>query len=402
MQRNSSRNRRQQRRKRPQSSRNAACSQEQRIEQTCEGVLELHAKGYGFLRRIDQNFARHEDDPFVSESLINRYSIRSGQVVAGTTSTDKSRSTGPRLTSIARVGDGALDACSRLFPFDEQTAVNPNEWLRLEHRSQPVSMRVLDLFCPLGRGQRALIASPPKAGKTTLLKEIGRSVSLNHPDVELAALLIDERPEEVTDFRSDINGRVFASHLDEVPESHARLSRLVIDYCQRRVESGKHVFLLVDSLTRMSRAFNKLHHLSGPIGAGGLNIRALDVPKQLFASARNLRGGGSLTIVASVLVETDNRMDEVIFREFKGTGNLDIVLSQQLADRRIWPAIDILQSSTRRVELLHDELTLQATATLRNTLLRMQPAEATKELTEKLSRFATNDAFVQIISDSLN
>jgi transcription termination factor Rho len=366
----------------------------------CRGVLELHSKGYGFLRRPEKGFARRQDDTFVPETFIDRWKLRQGAAINGAAQ-DNGNGTGERLIQVEQVDGCDAETCLTVLPFDERTPTNPTSPLRLEHPEQPVSMRVLDLLCPLGRGQRALIAAPPRAGKTTILRQIGRSIFLNHPDVHLMALLVDERPEEVTEMRAELSGEVFASSLDQTVESHTHLSRLVIDRCQRLVERGKDVVLLVDSLTRLSRAFNKLPRQNGPIGAGGLNIRALDIPRQLFAAARPCTEGGSLTIIASVLVETDNRMDEVIFREFKGTGNLDLVLSQQLADRGIWPAIDLSQSATRRVELIHDRHTLQAVTALRNTLLNMHPTEAMKELTAKLERFDSNAEFINLISGSM-
>lgn len=364
------------------------------------GVLELHPSGYGFLRSLERGLFRCGDDPFVPASLIDRFKLRQGSLVHGSVRRARDRP-GLRLTTVEDI-DG-LDPGTYLkrVPFDQRLPKNPEMWLKLEHEAQPAAMRVLDLLCPIGAGQRALIASPPRAGKTTILKQIGRSISLNYPEIQLVVLLIDERPEEVTDMQLEIDGEVFASSLDHDVESHVRLSRLVVDRCQRLVETGKDVFLLVDSLTRMTRAFNKLPGLSGPIGAGGLNIRALDIPKQLFASARRFAEGGSLSIVATVLIETDNRMDEVIYREFKGTGNLDLVLSQQIADRRVWPAIDIEQSGTRRVELFQDEATLHAATALRNTLSRMHPVDAVRELTRKLEQFRSNDELVRLVNGTL-
>ena len=365
--------------------------------QECSGVLELHPKGFGFLRQPEKSLARRDNDVFVPESTIAKFQLQQGVSIAGMFQVTNKNS-GPRLTRISEIEDLKPEEYRNLIPFDERTATNPRQWLRLEHSDQPISMRVLDLLCPIALGQRALIASPPRAGKTTLLKDVGQSISVNYPDVQLVALLIDERPEEVTEIRESLDGDVFASCIDQDIRSHARLSQLVTDRCKRMAEAGKDVFLLVDSLTRMSRAFNKLPDLQGPIGAGGLNICALDIPKQVFASARNLAEGGSLTILATVLIETENRMDEVIFQEFKGTGNLDLVLSQQIADLRVWPAIDISKSATRRVELVHDAQTMNASTALRRTLLTMRPAEAIRELTMKLNRFETNDKFVELVN----
>ena len=279
----------------------------------CIGVLELHAKGYGFLRNPDTGFARCENDVFVSESIIKKFMLHQGVLVTGDSATTRHGSS-PRLVQVTKLEDMIPSQYVGANRFDDRTPVNPSKWLPLERESDEVSMRTLDLLCPIGLGQRALIASPPRAGKTTLLKHIAKSISNNHPEIHLNALLIDERPEEVTEIREELNGHVFASCLDKNVQSHARLSQLVIDRCKRMAETGKDVFLIVDSLTRMARAFNKLPNLSGPIGAGGFNIHAFDIPKQVFASARSFKEGGSLTIVATVLIETENRMDEVIFQ----------------------------------------------------------------------------------------
>ena len=367
----------------------------------CSGVLELHPRGYGFLRRVTRNLARRDDDVFVPESLVQTYRLQAGVSVTGM-SQRVCRTAGPRLVRIEDVNDIDPKSYADVSIFEDLTPTNPTTWLRLERENGPASMRVLDLLCPVGIGQRALIASPPRAGKTTLLRQIGHSIAANYPDIQLVALLIDERPEEVTDIRTEIDGEVFASSLDEDVTNHARLAHLVLNRCQRMAETGKDVVLLVDSLTRLSRACNKLPNLTGAIGAGGLNIRALDMPRQLFAAARAFKEQGSLTIIATVLIETENRMDEVIFREFKGTGNLDIVLSQQLADRRIWPALDISQSATRRVELLHDPSTLQATTVLRNSLLSLPPIDAMSELTRRLESSKSNKEFISMINRAMS
>ena len=366
----------------------------------CDGVLEMHPKGFGFLRQPEKGFARREDDVFVPESTIQKFQLQQGVFVRGVAQIG-TKQTGPRLLKVTEIEDLNPAEYQDLSYFDDRTPTNPKRWLRLERNDETDAMRILDLLCPIGLGQRALIASPPRAGKTTLIKQIGQSILANHPGIHLVALLIDERPEEVTELRAELEGDVFASCLDENIERHAQLSQLVVDRCKRMAEAGKDVFLLVDSLTRMSRAFNKLPRLSGPIGAGGLNIRALDIPKQLFASARAFEEGGSLTIVATLLIETENRMDEVIFQEFKGTGNLDLVLSAQIAEQRIWPAIAIAKSGTRRVELIHDADTMTAVTALRRTLLTMRPANAIKELTTKLERFKSNDEFVSLINGKL-
>ena len=367
----------------------------------CSGVLEMHPKGYGFLRQTDKRLTRCEDDVFVSESIIKKFGLRSGALIEGLAQQPDQKA-GPRLVKVQLVENQSPEVAKSAIPFEDRMPRNPSQWLRLEHPDQPISMRVLDMLTPIGLGQRALIAAAPRSGKTSLLKQIGRSLALNYPDLKLMALLIDERPEEVTDFTLEIDEAgtsvdVFASSLDSTVSNHVRLSQLVIDRCHRIAEQNQNVVLLIDSLTRMGRAFNKHNQNSGAIGAGGLNIRALDIPRQIFASARPFAGGGSLTVIATVLIETENRMDDVIFREFKGTGNLDLVLSQEIADRCIWPAIDISKSKTRRVELLQNPETLQSITLLRNTLLSMNYVEAMKELTDKLSRFKTNHEFLAAI-----
>jgi len=380
------------------------------LEIQSAGVLELHPKGYGFLRKPDKGLRRTDEDVFVSAAMIQKLKLQQGSLVTGLAKSDGVA--GPRLKHVETIEGLDVDEYRQLVKFEDRTPINPTSWLQLERAIDPTldesetatsnaSMRVLDLLCPIGLGQRALIASPPRAGKTTLLKHIGRSISANHPHVELVALLIDERPEEVTDMKAEMGGNVFASCLDHTVENHARLSRLIVDRCKRIAESGKDVFLLVDSLTRMARAFNKLPRLNGPVGAGGLNIRALEIPKQVFSAARQFKEGGSLTIVASVLIETENRMDEVIFQEFRGTGNLDLVLSQQIANQGVWPAIDIGKSGTRRVELLQDGASVHAINTLRRSLLTMEPADSVRELIKNLGRFETNAEFLQFVCDKI-
>ncbi len=366
----------------------------------CTGVLELHPNGYGFLRRAEKGLARSSDDVYVSRQMVAEFELKEGALISGLA--EQRRGSGSRLKRIIEIESQSPEFYRSGISFDERTPQNPDQWLRLEHDDGPLAMRVLDLLCPIAKGQRALIASPPRAGKTTLLKQIGASISRNHPEVELIGLLVDERPEEVTEIRSELNGQVFASSIDQTVESHARLSQFVMKRCQRMAEAGRDVFLLVDSLTRMARAFNKLQRNVGPVGTGGLNIRALDIPKNIFASARNFREGGSLTIVASVLIETQNRMDDVIFREFKGTGNLDLVLDQTIAEHRIWPAVDITSSATRRIELIHDAATHRVATALRRTLSTLNPKTAIEQLVEQLAKFPSNDAFVQVIGGKLN
>ncbi|HVX60222.1 MAG TPA: transcription termination factor Rho, partial [Pirellulales bacterium] len=276
----------------------------------------------------------------------------------------------------------------------------PHEWLRLETGRQPLSTRVVDLLAPLGKGQRALIVAPPRTGKTVLLQQISNAIESNYPDVKLLMLLVDERPEEVTDMRRSVRGEVIASSLDQDAANHIRVAQLAVERCKRLAESGQDVFLLVDSVTRLARAFNKSVGDSGRTMTGGLDIRALDIPKKLFAAARAFEEGGSLTIVATALIDTGSRMDELIFQEFKGTGNMELVLDRTLADRRVWPALDISGSGTRREEKLLDAGMLHAATILRRSLSAAGHVEAMEELTSQLARFSSNREFIQLMAAS--
>lgn len=364
------------------------------------GLLELHPNGYGFLRNPANNYSREKSDPFVPAILIDRFRLRQGLMCRATILQSR-RQQGPRVKDILDVDGMAPEDYVNVKTFDSKTPVNPSSWLRLETGAVPITTRVMDLMCPLGKGQRALIVAPPRSGKTVMLQHISHGISTNHPDVQLVMLLVDERPEEVTDMKRNVKGEVIASSLDMDVDSHVRLSQLVVERCRRLAEMGKDVFLLMDSLTRMARAFNKWCGNSnsgrGATMSGGLDTKALDIPKKLFATARAFEEGGSLTIVATALIETNSRMDDVIFQEFKGTGNMELVLDRKLADRRIWPAIDISQSGTRREELLLSPNDLHAVTMLRRTLLSMNPVDAMEQLTKQLTRFKTNHEFMMLI-----
>ncbi len=367
----------------------------------CEGILELHPNGYGFLRSRDNNYSRERSDAFVPGTMIERFGLRQGVYIKAMMQQAK-RQQGPRVREIQDVDGMSPESYPDVKNFDSLTPINPEEWLHLECGRQPITNRVIDLLAPLGKGQRALIVAPPRSGKTIMLQDIATGISGNHPDLKLIVLLIDERPEEVTDMkRNVVGGEVVASSLDMDVESHVRLSQLVIDRAKRLAEMGQDVFLMLDSITRLARAFNKWVGRSGRGGAtmtGGLDIKAMDIPKKLFATARAFQEGGSLTIVGTALVDTNSRMDEAIFQEFKGTGNMELVLDRRLADRRVWPAIDISQSGTRREELLHDEETYEAVTMLRRTLSSMHPCDAMEQLTKQLGRFESNDEFIKLIS----
>jgi transcription termination factor Rho len=363
------------------------------------GVLEMHPNGYGFLRSAENNYVRERTDPFVPAQLIERYRLREGVYLKVLVQPGR-RQQGPRVREIEEVEGMPPDDYCNVKTFDQLTPINPETWLRLETGQQPITTRVMDLLTPLGKGQRALIVAPPRTGKTVLLQQVSQAISTNHPELSLVMLLVDERPEEVTDMKRSVKGDVLASSLDCDVESHVRLSQLVVERCKRMAETGKDVFLLMDSITRMARAFNKWVGNTGRTMSGGVDIKALDIPKKLFATARVFEEGGSLTIVATALVDTGSRMDELIFQEFKGTGNMELVLDRKLADRRVWPSIDISQSGTRREEKLLDPNTLHAVNMLRRTLSSMHHVDAMEQLTKQLAKFKSNREFITLIASS--
>ena len=357
------------------------------------GVLELHPKGYGFLREAGNNYVAQESDPFVSGALIDRFKLREGVKLIGEIGPGN-RGQGPRVKFIEQVDRLEPEDYAAVPAFDTLTPVNPNERITLERDQHTVSTRVMDLLTPLGKGQRALIVAPPRSGKTVLLREMADSISHNHPEVHLIVLLIDERPEEVTEMQRSVDGEVVASSLDHDIESHIRVSQLVIERAKRMAEEGRDVVILLDSITRLARAFNKWTN-SGRVTQGGIDIKALDIPKKLFGTARRFEEGGSVTVVGTVLVETGSRGDDVIFQEFKGTGNMELVLSRRLADLRIFPAIDIPQSSTRREELLLDKQTHESVNRLRRSLISLPATQAMEDLARTIQKFETNDEFLR-------
>lgn len=361
------------------------------------GVLELHPNGYGFLRDPKNNYSRERTDPFVPGTMIEKFRLREGIMVNGMVQHSRKQQ-GPRLREILDIDGCKPEDYPQIKSFDSMTPINPESWLQLETGPQPLTTRVMDLLTPLGKGQRALIVAPPRTGKTILLQHISQSIATNYPELKLIMLLIDERPEEVTDMRRCVNGEVIASSLDQDVESHVRLSQLTLERARRLVELGKDVFLLMDSITRLARAFNKWVGNTGRTMSGGVDIKAMDIPKKLFATARVFEEGGSLTIVGTALVDTGSRMDELIFQEFKGTGNMELVLDRKLADRRVWPAIDISQSGTRREEKLLDPNTLHAVTMLRRTLSSMHHVDAMEQLTNKLAKFKSNKEFIKLIA----
>jgi len=361
------------------------------------GVLEMHPNGYGFLRDPATNYVRQLTDPFVPGSMIEKFALREGVLVRGMVQPGR-RQQGPRLKEMFDVDGIKPEEYRDVKTFDQLTPINPEFWLKLETGPAPLTTRVMDLLTPLGKGQRALIVAPPRTGKTILLQHISQAIGKNFPNIKLVMLLIDERPEEVTDMRRAVPGEVVASSLDRDIESHVRLSQLIVERCRRLAEMGKDVFLLLDSITRLARAFNKWVGNTGRTMSGGVDIKAMDIPKKLFATARLFEEGGSLTIVGTALIDTGSRMDELIFQEFKGTGNMELVLDRKLADRRVWPAIDISQSGTRREEKLLSPETLHAVTMLRRTLSSMHPVDAMEQLTAKLAKFKSNQEFIDLIS----
>jgi transcription termination factor Rho len=352
------------------------------------GILEIDPKRFGFVRPISHGITREDSDAYVPAALITRLHLREGVLLEGAAEGKRGKS--PEVTSILRVNGMEPEAWSQLREFASHEVVSPNEVLQLEGKGSDRAMRVVDLFCPIGKGQRALIVSPPKAGKTMLMQHLAHAISRQNPGVDVLVLLIDERPEEVTDMRRTIKGEVFASSSDSERGSHVRLAQLVLEYAKRKAESNKDVVLLLDSLTRLGRAFNIHQKSSGRTMSGGVDIRALEIPKRIFGAARKLEDGGSLTIVATALVDTGSRMDELIFQEFKGTGNMELVLDRDLANERIFPSINLSASGTRREELLFGSAVGQHQA-LRRSIARMSPRDAMLNVLKLIEQFPTND-----------
>jgi transcription termination factor Rho len=358
-----------------------------------QGVLELHPKGFGFLRNPGRHYAAQPGDPYVPAPLVQRYSLREGLLIAGPVEPPRKGSTGPRLTGIEHI-EGADPKGFSLRDWDELTPIDPHEHIRLETGVEPTTTRVMDLFTPIGKGQRGLIVAPPRTGKTVLLQHIAASVTANHPEMHLMVLLVDERPEEVTDMRRTIRGEVVASSSDRDASNHVRLAELVMERAKRLAENGRQVFVLLDSLTRLARAYNKTAGNSGRTMSGGVDSKALEVPKRLFGSARVFEEGGSLTVLGTALVETGSRMDDVIFEEFKGTGNMELVLDRKLADRRIFPAINLAESGTRKEERLLAPDVLKRVSLLRRHLIDLPPVQAMDSLLKQLGKSPTNAAFL--------
>ncbi|HEX9727109.1 MAG TPA: transcription termination factor Rho [Gemmatimonadales bacterium] len=358
-----------------------------------EGVLEILPEGYGFLRSQDWNYLYGPDDIYVSPSQIKRFDLRTGDTVLGQVRPPKEGERYLALLKVEQVNFEDPEKAKHRIAFDNLRPRYPDRRLRLERADADLSTRVVDILSPIGCGQRGLIVAPPKAGKTILLQKLANSITENHPEVTLIVLLIDERPEEVTDMEENVRAEVISSTFDEPADRHVQVADMVIEKAKRLVEHGRDVIILLDSITRLARAHNVVIPHSGKILSGGVDANALQKPKRFFGAARNIEGGGSLTIIATALIETGSRMDEVIFEEFKGTGNMELVLHRGIADRRIYPAIDVQRTSTRKEELLLDKEELMKVYLLRNFLADMPTVEAIEFLLERMKRTKNNKEF---------
>ncbi|HIP54247.1 MAG TPA: transcription termination factor Rho [Sulfurimonas autotrophica] len=360
------------------------------------GILEIMQDGYGFIRSIDQSFNESINDAYVSNTQIKRFALRNGDVVTGQVRPPKDQERYYALIKIEAVNSLPPEESKKRPLFENLTPLYPTEQLKLEYREKGLTGRMLDLFSPIGKGQRGLIVAPPRSGKTELLKEIAHGITANHPDVDLMVLLVDERPEEVTDMERSVKGEVYSSTFDMPAKNHVKVAEMVIEKAKRRVELGRDVVILLDSITRLARAYNTATPSSGKVLSGGVDANALHKPKRFFGAARNIEHGGSLTIIATALVDTGSRMDEVIFEEFKGTGNMEVVLDRKIADRRIYPAIDILKSGTRKDELLIGPEVLQKVFILRQMLHKQDnEVEALKFIYNTMGKKPTNAEFLE-------
>ncbi|MEO0019035.1 MAG: transcription termination factor Rho [candidate division WOR-3 bacterium] len=365
-----------------------------------DGVLEILEEGFGFLRSPEYSYLPSSDDIYVSPSQIKRFGLRTGDTITGVARPPKNSERYFALLKIETVNGSPLTGERPRIPFDALTPLYPQERIHLEvPERNDLSMRVVDLFTPIGKGQRGLIVSPPRAGKTVLLQKIANSITINHPEIKLIILLIDERPEEVTDMERSVKAEVISSTFDEVPERHVQVADMVLEKAKRLVESKQDVVILLDSITRLARAHNLVVPHSGRTLSGGLDSNALQKPKKFFGSARNIEEGGSLTVIATALIETGSRMDEVIFEEFKGTGNMELILDRRLADRRIFPAIDLQRSGTRKEELLLTEFELNRIWVLRKLLAELNPVEMMEFVLDKMRLTRHNKEFLESMSE---
>ena len=364
-----------------------------------EGVLEILPEGYGFLRSPDWNYLYGPDDIYVSPSQIKRFDLRTGDTILGQVRPPKEGERYLALLKVETVNSEEPEKAKHRVAFDNLRPRYPEERIRLERKDGDLSMRVMYILCPIGKGQRGLIVSPPKAGKTILMQKLANSIIENHPEIYLIVLLIDERPEEVTDMEENVkSAEVISSTFDEPADRHVQVADMVIEKAKRMVEHGKDVVILLDSITRLGRAHNVVVPHSGKILSGGVDANALQKPKRFFGAARNIEAGGSLTILATALIDTGSRMDEVIFEEFKGTGNMEVILDRRIADRRVYPAIDVQRTSTRKEELLLAKEELNKVYLLRNFLADMPPVEAIEFLLERMKRTKSNAEFFATMS----
>ena len=362
------------------------------------GVLEILPDGFGFLRAVDYNYLPSPDDIYISPSQIRRFNLKTGDTVSGEVRPPKEGEKYFALLKVDTVNFESPEQARDKILFDNLTPLYPQEKLNLEYDPKNFSTRTLDLFAPIGKGQRALIVSPPRAGKTVLLQDIAHSIAANHPEVVLMVLLIDERPEEVTDMQRSVSGEVISSTFDEPATCHVQVAEMVIEKAKRLVEHKKDVVILLDSITRLARAYNTVVPPSGKVLSGGVDSNALHKPKRFFGAARNIENGGSLTIISTALIDTGSRMDEVIFEEFKGTGNMELHLDRRISDRRIFPAFDLIRSGTRKEELLIPKNNLNRVWILRRLLQEMNPVDAMEFIVGKIKKTENNQEFL----DSMN
>ncbi|MEZ6006819.1 MAG: transcription termination factor Rho [Planctomycetota bacterium] len=364
-----------------------------------EGLLEMHPDGYGFLRRSERGYSQHPEDVYVAAALLRRVGLQPGHYVVGEAHRPRPGQAYLALQTVEEVNHQDPAVLADVVPFKDLTVVYPDTRLPLEVEPTGFEMRIMDLFCPVGRGQRGLIVAPPRSGKTVLLTKLADAIASNSPDVDIVVLLVDERPEEVTNMRRSVRGEVIASTFDKPAANHVRVAELVMEKVKRMVELGRHVVLLLDSITRLGRAYNNMTGGSGRILTGGLDANALTKPKRFFGSARNVEDGGSLTIIASALVDTGSKLDQVIFEEFKGTGNMECVLSRDLSNARIWPAIDVPASGTRNEDLLLHPDEMAQTVRLRRAVTGLPAEEVMRALIVKLREFPTNREFLMALGD---
>ncbi len=362
---------------------------------SASGVLEITEKGYGFLRQMENDFRATPGDVFISKDFVVGDRLRTGVVIEGEATPTAKRKAGPRMHKILRINGRDYGDWPDIVAFADLTVIDPQPNMKLETTDGPMEMRVLDMVCPIGKGQRGLIVAPPRSGKTILLQQMANAILTNNPEAHVVVLLVDERPEEVTDFKRNVAAEIVHSTNDQTVANHVRITEFTIERAKRMAEFGQDVVILLDSLTRLGRAYNRHVETSGRTMTGGMDIRAMEIPKRLFGAARKIENGGSLTILATALVETGSRMDDLIFEEFKGTGNMELQLDRQLAEKRIWPAIDISKSGTRKEELLMEDWKLLKIHMLRRFLSQLNVGQEIPQLLSVMNKFKTNDEFLR-------